>query len=88
MPRSKNKLCPWCHKPLTLAPAEYLAIRQGLGMTQREIATKLGVKASHIAYLENGRRYPSPMLLAKIIKLAATAKGRKRKSPARREASR
>jgi transcriptional regulator with XRE-family HTH domain len=57
-------------------------------MTQREIAAKLGVKASHIAYLENGRRYPSPMLLAKILKLAATVKGRKRKRPAGREASR
>ena len=88
MPPSKNKLCPWCHKPLTLPPSEYLAIREALGMTQREIAAKLGVKASHIAYLENGRRYPSPMLLGKIIKLAATAKGRKRKRTAGREASR
>jgi DNA-binding transcriptional regulator YiaG len=79
MPSSKNKICPWCHKPLTLGPSEYLAIREALGMTQREIAAKLGVKASHIAYLENGRRYPSPMLLAKIIKLAATGRGRKRK---------
>jgi transcriptional regulator with XRE-family HTH domain len=88
MPPSKNKLCPWCHKPLTLAPSEYLAICEALGLTQREIAAKLGVKASHIAYLENGRRYPSPMLLGKIIKLAATAKGRKRKRTAGREASR
>ena len=46
-------------------------------MTQREVAAKLGVKASHIAYLENGRRYPSPMLLARIIKLTGTAKLRK-----------
>ena len=83
--RNKNKECPWCHKPLTLAPSEYLAIREALGMSQREIAVKLGVKASHIAYLENGRRFPSPMLLAKIIKLSESAKGKKKKTAPARE---
>ena len=84
MPRITKKMCPWCNKPLTLNPAEYLAIRETLGMTQREFAAKVGVKASHIAYLENGRRFPSPMLLAKIMKLAETAKGRKRQARARK----
>ena len=79
MPHSVKKVCPWCHKPLTLSPAEYLAIREALGMTQREIAAKLGIQASHVAYLENGSRHPSPALLAKIIKLSATAKPRARK---------
>ena len=65
-----KKVCPWCHKPLTLPPSEFLGIRQALSFTQREMATRLGIKASHVAYLENGRRQPSTMLLAKYIKLA------------------
>jgi transcriptional regulator with XRE-family HTH domain len=33
--------------------------RDGARMTQRELAAAIGVKASHIAYIENGRRRPS-----------------------------
>ena len=33
--------------------------RQALGYSQRELAKRVGVKASHIAYLENGYRRPS-----------------------------
>ncbi|HUA31971.1 MAG TPA: helix-turn-helix transcriptional regulator [Candidatus Binataceae bacterium] len=40
--------------------------REAFALTQRELAQKLGVKASHIAYLENGRRRPSLSLLARI----------------------
>jgi transcriptional regulator with XRE-family HTH domain len=40
--------------------------RQLLGLTQRELAAKLGVKASHVAYLENGRRRPSLSLLRRL----------------------
>jgi transcriptional regulator with XRE-family HTH domain len=40
--------------------------RETFALTQRELASKLGVKASHIAYLENGRRRPSLSLLARI----------------------
>ena len=40
--------------------------REAFALTQRELASKLGVKASHIAYLENGRRRPSLSLLARI----------------------
>lgn len=40
--------------------------RDALDLTQRELAAKLGVKASHIAYLENGRRKPSLALLTRI----------------------
>lgn len=71
--KSQTKVCPHCHKPLSLKPREYLMIREALGLTQRQIATKLGVKASHVAYLENGRRHPSPALLGKILKLQEQA---------------
>ncbi|MFZ1887849.1 MAG: helix-turn-helix transcriptional regulator [Candidatus Binataceae bacterium] len=42
------------------------AQREAFSLTQRELAHKLGVKASHIAYLENGRRRPSLSLLSRI----------------------
>jgi transcriptional regulator with XRE-family HTH domain len=37
-----------------------------LQLTQRELALKLGVKPSHIAYLETNRRRPSLGLLSRI----------------------
>ncbi len=40
--------------------------REDLRYTQRVLAAKLGVKASHVAYLENGRRRPSLSLLRRI----------------------
>jgi len=40
--------------------------RETMGLTQRELAAKLGVKASHVAYLENGRRRPSLSLLRRL----------------------
>lgn len=40
--------------------------REFLRLTQRELAAKLGVKASHVAYLENGRRRPSLSLLRRL----------------------
>ena len=40
--------------------------REGLGLTQRSLAQKLGVEASHIAFIENGRRRPSLKLVARM----------------------
>jgi transcriptional regulator with XRE-family HTH domain len=40
--------------------------RQAFSLTQRELARKLGVKASHVAYIEGGRRKPSLSLLSRI----------------------
>ncbi len=40
--------------------------RDALRMTQRELATAVGVKASHIAYIENGHRNPSLALLRRL----------------------
>ena len=33
--------------------------REALGLTQRSLAQKLGVEASHVAFIESGRRKPS-----------------------------
>jgi transcriptional regulator with XRE-family HTH domain len=40
--------------------------REILGLTQRELALKLDVKASHVAYLEKDRRRPSLGLVSRI----------------------
>jgi transcriptional regulator with XRE-family HTH domain len=40
--------------------------RDGARMTQRDLAAALGVKASHIAYIENGRRRPSISLINRL----------------------
>jgi transcriptional regulator with XRE-family HTH domain len=40
--------------------------RDGARMTQRELAAAIGVKASHIAYIENGLRKPSISLINRL----------------------
>jgi transcriptional regulator with XRE-family HTH domain len=47
------------------------AHRHNVGLTQQSLAQKLGVRASHIALLEGGRRRPSLGLIARL----ATALG-------------
>lgn len=42
--------------------------REVFGYTQRELANLVGVKPSHIAYLENGHRLPSLGLLVRLAK--------------------
>ena len=42
--------------------------RRAFGYSQRELARLVGIKASHIAYLENGRRLPSLGLLVRLAK--------------------
>jgi transcriptional regulator with XRE-family HTH domain len=37
-------------------------------MTQRDLAAAIGVKASHIAYIENGHRRPSIPLIIPLSK--------------------
>jgi transcriptional regulator with XRE-family HTH domain len=40
--------------------------RDGARMTQRDLAAAIGVKASHIAYIENGHRRPSISLITRL----------------------
>ena len=42
------------------------ARRETIGLSQRELARRLGVKASHVGYLETGRRRPSLSLLSRL----------------------
>ena len=43
--------------------------RESLGLTQRALAQKLGVEASHIAFIESGRRRPSLKLVGRLADL-------------------
>jgi transcriptional regulator with XRE-family HTH domain len=45
-----------------------------LRLTQRELALKLGVKPSHVAYLETDRRRPSLGLLSRIADVLGLSK--------------
>jgi transcriptional regulator with XRE-family HTH domain len=40
--------------------------REALGLSQRQLGRRAGVTASHIAYIESGRRRPSYSLLFRI----------------------
>src|ERR1039457_3341285 len=40
--------------------------RDGARMTQRDLATAVGIKASHVAYIENGYRKPSISLINRL----------------------
>lgn len=43
--------------------------RELLALTQRELAAQLGVKGSHVAYLESNRRRPSLGLVSRIAEV-------------------
>lgn len=42
------------------------AARDDARMTQRELAATVGIKASHVAYIENGHRRPSISLIKRL----------------------
>jgi transcriptional regulator with XRE-family HTH domain len=42
------------------------ARRWELGLSQRELAKAIGVKSSHVAYIETGQRYPSVSLVKQM----------------------
>ncbi len=43
--------------------------REALGLTQRALAQKLGVEASHVAFIETGRRKPSLKLVGRLASI-------------------
>ena len=61
--------CPNCGVRLVPRPAEIRDLRLFAELTQREMAKLLGVKSSHVAYLENGRRSPSGDLILRYRKV-------------------
>jgi transcriptional regulator with XRE-family HTH domain len=50
--------------------------REMFRLTQRELALKLGVKASHVAYIEGGLRRPSLALVRRLAEILGLNKQR------------
>lgn len=46
-----------------------LDTRTARGWTQRQLAARLGVRASHIAYIENAQRLPSLRLMGRMARV-------------------
>jgi transcriptional regulator with XRE-family HTH domain len=61
--------CPNCGVRLVPRPDEFRELRRFAQLTQRQMADYLGVKSSHVAYLENGRRSPSGDLILRYRKV-------------------
>jgi transcriptional regulator with XRE-family HTH domain len=40
--------------------------RERKGLTQRDVASRVNIKASHVAYIENDKRRPSMELLLRL----------------------
>jgi transcriptional regulator with XRE-family HTH domain len=61
--------CPDCGARLIPRPKEIRDLRLLARLSQRELANYLGVKSSHVAYLETGRRSPSGDLILRYRKV-------------------
>ncbi|WP_422931797.1 helix-turn-helix domain-containing protein [Singulisphaera sp. PoT] len=44
-------------------------VRESLGLTQHELAERLGITNVHLSHIENNKAYPSPALLARFQEL-------------------
>jgi len=60
--------CPNCGARIVPTPRELKQWRKAAGLTQRKLAALLKITASHVAYLENGQRSPSGVLIARYWK--------------------
>lgn len=66
--KTPNQLthCPDCGAQLLPRGTDWLDVRMQYNLTQRDLAAMLGVKASHIAYLEAESRFPSAALILRF----------------------
>jgi transcriptional regulator with XRE-family HTH domain len=44
-------------------------VRESLGLTQQELADRLGITNVHLSHVENNKAYPSPALLERFQEL-------------------
>ena len=63
------EFCPDCGARLIPTPQQMKQLRTLARLPQREMAKLLGVKASHVAYLEKHRRNPSGTLILRYRKV-------------------
>ena len=60
--------CPNCGARIVPTPRELKQWRLAAKLSQRKIGAILKVSASHVAYLENGKRSPSGSLIERYRK--------------------
>jgi predicted transcriptional regulator len=60
--------CPNCGMRIVPTPKEMREWRKAVDLTQRQMSARLKISAAHVAYLENGRRYPSAALIVRYRK--------------------
>jgi transcriptional regulator with XRE-family HTH domain len=65
--------CPNCGARIVPTPREFKQWREAAGLTQRKIAVLLKISAAHVAYLEQGRRSPSGLLIERYQRFRALA---------------
>jgi predicted transcriptional regulator len=66
--------CPNCGTKIFPSPKEMKQWRISAGLTQRQLAERLGISAAHVAYLESGRRMPSASLIQRYWKFGRKTK--------------
>jgi predicted transcriptional regulator len=68
--------CPKCGAKIAPSPKEMKQWRQLAQLTQRELGKRLGISAAYVAYLEMGKRVPSPSIMDRYWKFARQVKRR------------
>lgn len=63
----------------TMEPKEVLELRTSLGLTQGEMAERVGVNRTSVTHWENGRHAPSGPALRLLAMLREQARERSRK---------
>jgi predicted transcriptional regulator len=66
--------CPNCGARIVPPPKEMKRWRLDAGLSQREMAKRLRITASYIAYLESGKRSPSASVIARYWKFIPNLK--------------
>ena len=62
--------CPKCNAKILPSPKQMKQWRTLAHLSLRQLGERLGISAAHIAYLEVGKRLPSPLIIDRYRKFA------------------
>jgi predicted transcriptional regulator len=71
--------CPKYGTKVIPSPPEMKQWRTLARLSQRDLGERLGVSAAYIAYLEMGKRVPSPLIISRYWKFARQIERRQNK---------
>jgi predicted transcriptional regulator len=66
--------CPKCGTKIVPSPKQMKQWRTLAQLSQRDFGKRLGISAAYIAYLEAGKRIPSPLVIDRYWKFARQTK--------------